>query len=717
MFQIRTLITTRDGRKLRVIDVLPDTRQLVTIDAEASSAQPRTWKLSELSAVVDEQGWRKATATGKKAEPTSSARPVSLSAKAEELRDRRWTLVCLHLRDRRLYDRSTRSEVIEVIATTNGTSTVYVRKLLRLAWQGGATPDALIPEFHNSGRSTHDQKPRGRRPVRSDYIPFTWSDEQRSAAAKLVRTKYLEDRTVTLQATYDALIRKYFSYVDKEGVINSQPLGSRPTMRQLRSIVEAELTDSERHIARHSQADYDNNFKPTIGHVLQDCLGAGDVYEVDASQVDVWIVSEEDRTTVIGKATMYLVVDRLSRLIVGFYISLDAPSWASGTQAILSIFKDKRELCKESGVPYNEADWPAHGLMPNRFFADRGEFISQASDRIADGLAVTVTNARSLWSAAKGLVECSFKLVHVPLKSLKAGYEPARNTKVRRGKKYERDAKMTLKDLRRQFLKIVIDHNRRVHPTYRLPNADVRAGHQPIPREVFTRSLQTHMGLLSQFEEHEVRLKLLQSDTAKVTQHGIEFGDCYYWAQEAQDRDWFTRAAMRGIEKVNIRHNPGLVDSIYILDPSSPSTHFVAVLTDYSGQHKGLSRAEVRSVELAARANNAEAEEINLNIRLEAAAANDADGLTVRGPRAKRSPTRSPVLREQHARDDRSLSQAMPLAPGQVHAKSGPSPASEGDWEDASLLADCASEDGPEKAKTKASAFTKMFEGNDDDLE
>ncbi|MDI1258292.1 hypothetical protein [Aquabacterium sp.] len=717
MFPIRTLISTKDGRKLRVIDVLADTQQLVTIDAEDSSAQPRIWALLELSVTAKEQGWKAlSTAKPKKATAEISRRSVlALSSKAQALRDERWATVEHHLKDRRLYDRATRSAAIKEIATANGTSKVHIRQLIRLAWQGGSTPDALTPQLHECGRGGHDQKPRGRRPIHSEYVPFIWNDGQRTVASRLVRSKYADDRTVTVEATYDQLIRKHFSYVDREGEIQALPLGSRPTMRQLRSIVEAELTDSERHIARHSQADYDNNFKPTIGHVLQDCQGAGDVYELDASQVDNWIVAEEDRKTVIGKATMYLVVDRFSRLIVGFYISLDAASWASGTQAILSIFQDKRELCKGAGVQYDEADWPAHGLMPNRFFADRGEFVSQASDRIADGLAATVTNARALWSAGKGLVECSFKLTHISLKRLKAGYEPARNTKVRRGKKYETTAKMTLSDLRRKFLRIVIDHNRKAHMTYELPNADIRDGLLPIPREVFARSIRTHMGLSAHFDEHEVRFKLLQATTATVTQNGIDFGHCFYWAQEAEDRDWFTRAAVRGVFNVAVRDNPGLVDSIYIVDPNDSTSYFLATLTDYSARHKGLSRAEVHSVAKATNENKVKAEAANLNLRINTAAQDEAAGLTVKGSKAKRSPTRSPILREQAAREDRSVSQAIPAAPGQVQVEH--QAFEDSNCEETSTLPASTNEDDSANSRTKASAFAKMFEGNDDDLE
>lgn len=734
MYPIRTLLKTGDGRQLRIIDVLPATAEVVTIDAQAANAKPQVWHAADLEATAKAERWARVGGSVPKDEAPLSA-PTKLTHAALQLRTVRWTIVRAALRDERLYRRETRQAAIDEVSAQHGVSGLHVRQLLRMAWQGGMTPEAMIPDLRNCGRSTHDGAPRGRKPTHADYEPYVWTPELRAKAAALVRSAYLDDSTVSLQDVYDKFVRKHYSFTDSEGVIRPVPLGDRPTERQLRTVLEAELTDSERHAKRHSQADYDNNWAPTIGHVLQDCQGAGDVYEIDASQVDVWLVAREDGRTVIGKATMYLVVDRFSRLIVGFYVSLDAPSWAGATQAILSIFADKRDLCRRADIPFDESDWPAHGLMPQRFFADRGEMVSQASDTIADALHTTVTNARALWSAGKGLVECSFKLVHVPMKRLRAGYEPAHNTKIRRGKKYYRDAKLTLDKLRHQLLRIVVDHNRKAHTTYKLPAAEIRAGYQPIPREVFARSVTTHMGLLSHYEEQDVRFNLLLDGSATVTQDGISFGDCLYTAPEAVKRDWYTRAAKRGHFDVHVRENPGLVDSIYVIDRTDTSRYFRADLTDYCAQYKGYTRAEVASLVGHGKGNDVEGAESNLTIRLNKLDADERKGLTTRGKPAIRSPKTGPILRAADAVADRSVSQAMPSPQGPAEStvarpRSVPmavdaSPIAPGSTRSTSEAANAPLPKPESPATTtepalpqslKAAVMNKLFDG-DDDLE
>ncbi len=661
MYPVRTVLKTRSGTLYRVIAIFADSSEIAYIELASKTAQPIVEQLSIFSETAKAQRWKPLTPTASGERPSGK-----LTEAAREVQKQRWSVVQPLLQDRRFFDAGTRSAAIDEAASACGVSTVHLRKLLRMAWQGGMTAQAMTPRYRFSGRpSGTGAGARGRPPKGRVYAVYAWTFEIREHAVKALRTRYLEDSTVTLEDVYDKLILEHFSYIDDAGTVEQLPLGQRPTIRQLRSVLEATLTPKER-AARHSKADYENNWKPTIGHVMDDCLGAGDVYEIDASQVDVWLVAREYRRTVIGKATMYLVVDRYSRLIVGFYVSLDPPSWAGARQAILSIFTDKEALCREAGVPYNADDWPAHGLMPQRLFGDRGEMVCYASDMLTENLSIPVTNARALWSAGKGIVECTFKLIHVPMKRLRAGYEPARNTQIRRRKKYYKDAKLTISDMRGKLLRLVLNHNKRVHLTYQLPPEDIRLGRQPIPIEVFKRGVTEHMGLLSHFDEQDVRYELLETDEARVTQDGILYEFCFYSAPEALERHWFTRAAKRRFP-VEVRVG-ALVDSIYIVDPLDPSNYFLATLTTYSQQFKGYTFAEVASLMHDLGINKRAGEEINLKQRLNKLVVDHERGLLTRDAPAKHRVKESPEQRTKDAREDRSTAQALPPAPKPSYA-------------------------------------------------
>ena len=81
-------------------------------------------------------------------------------------------------------------------------------------------------------------------------------------------------------------------------------------------------------------------------------------------------------------------------------------------QAIKSIAEDKLALCQRHGVPYDPADWPAHGVFPKEFIADRGsDVLSDNSTLLVDGLEIGVRNLPARRADHKPLVECGFKLL------------------------------------------------------------------------------------------------------------------------------------------------------------------------------------------------------------------------------------------------------------------------------------------------------------------
>jgi putative transposase len=59
-----------------------------------------------------------------------------------------------------------------------------------------------------------------------------------------------------------------------------------------------------------------SNHAGRTGFVLQEAICAGHQYEVDSTQADVWLVSAKDSNKIIGKPTLYFIIDRFSRRVV-----------------------------------------------------------------------------------------------------------------------------------------------------------------------------------------------------------------------------------------------------------------------------------------------------------------------------------------------------------------------------------------------------------------
>lgn len=56
---------------------------------------------------------------------------------------------------------------------------------------------------------------------------------------------------------------------------------------------------------------------------MSNVYGPGDMVEIDAVEVDLSIVSELDRSKVVGRPIMYVMVDIFTRMILAISVSFD----------------------------------------------------------------------------------------------------------------------------------------------------------------------------------------------------------------------------------------------------------------------------------------------------------------------------------------------------------------------------------------------------------
>jgi len=81
--------------------------------------------------------------------------------------------------------------------------------------------------------------------------------------------------------------------------------------------------------------------------------------QIDHTPLDVEIVDEQYRET-IGRAYLTLAIDVFSRMVVGYYLSLDEPSSISVAMCISSAILSKKRKLLELGI---DGEWDVEGLM------------------------------------------------------------------------------------------------------------------------------------------------------------------------------------------------------------------------------------------------------------------------------------------------------------------------------------------------------------------
>lgn len=83
-----------------------------------------------------------------------------------------------------------------------------------------------------------------------------------------------------------------------------------------------------------------------------------DVIQIDHTKMDVIIVDEKTRES-IGRPYITVAIDVFSRMIYGFYITLEAPSFFSVGQCLLNAILPKDDTLKQYDI---KGEWPVYGL-------------------------------------------------------------------------------------------------------------------------------------------------------------------------------------------------------------------------------------------------------------------------------------------------------------------------------------------------------------------
>lgn len=122
----------------------------------------------------------------------------------------------------------------------------------------------------------------------------------------------------------------------------------------------------------------------------------------------------------------------------------------------------------------------------------------------------------------------------------------------------------------------------------------VADGVRTIPADLWEWGIQRRSGRLKHYPHEFVKLSLLPSDEAIVTESGIRFFGCFYDCKKARDEHWYERARQGKTRKVRISYDPRCMNTIYLQDASEK---FIACsLLDSSKDSREMSLWEIDQI-------------------------------------------------------------------------------------------------------------------------
>lgn len=456
----------------------------------------------------------------------------------------------------------------------SGEDRKVILKYLRLYWQAGGKKNALLSHYSNCGGSRKIRKysvgvKRGRpHEIRvKQGIDFGINvDEEVRRKFRLGIAHYYENNPgTTLRKAYNDTIRWLFNLrVDTIDGIDYPILPAkqdRPSFEQFVYWYYRERQLSQAIISRKGENEFLLKHRALDGSPQLEVFGPGSIYELDSTVADVYLVSALDRNRILGRPVLYFVKDAFSRLIAGFGVTLDGPSWTTAMVALENTMRDKVALSREFGIYISPSQWPSHHL-PRAIRADRGELLSKNSDTFVNDLDVEIDTTAPYRPDWKGIIEENFHLID----NMTIYWLPGQPNKIQKrgGKDYRYDACLTLYEFRQIIISSIIQYNTTcILKGYR-KDADMIADHVlPIPINLWEWGIRNRSGPLREETRLKVRLALLPRSIASVTPTGIRYKGVDYICERAKKDEWLEQARIKRM-RIPISYDPRNMDSIFL---------------------------------------------------------------------------------------------------------------------------------------------------------
>lgn len=525
--------------------------------------------------------------------------------------------IVMHLQSKNnnfeLYRKKGRKPIIEYAMDKYGVSYNSIKKYLIIYWKSGKCRDSLIPKIYNCGGKNKEKKilnpniKRGRGNLSGVNI-----DEKFKKIFRIGINKYYNNtKKNTIRIVYELTLRDYI----RENV-HTETL---PTYQQFYYWFNRITKENKKHeiSKRYGDRIYQQTSRPIIGNSLQDALAPGELYQVDSTILDVYIVSKLNRNLIIGRPVLYLVIDVYSRMIVGMNVTIEPFNSYKGVKcALVNSMTDKVSYCAKYGIEIEDSRWNAN-CIPNRILADRGELLSGNIENAISNLGIMIQNTPPYRGDMKGIVEKSFERIHAYIKPFVAGVVENKFNRIERGAEdYRLKANLTLHEITKIIIKCVIFHNNEhVLNSYESDGLTVTNDIPKIPSKIWEYGIREKKGLLRELPEDVIKINLFNNKEVSVTAKGVRLNKLYYVSAWTLKMGWYQKARIDGSFKVRISYDTSDISSVYFVKEDG-ITFDILKLVSYQTQYNDLGEEELNKVLEYEKSLNEKAEEQEIRAKV-----------------------------------------------------------------------------------------------------
>ncbi|GAC31707.1 Mu transposase C-terminal domain-containing protein [Paraglaciecola polaris] len=465
-------------------------------------------------------------------------------------------------------DSSERGRLITIEMMRRNISKVKIYRILRAYWTFGQCIEAVSTHYHKCGakgkrRQFTDQKPGRKR----------HDGKKQNAIRTELHMQFMHNaitafhfaKKYSLTKTY----RRFVTYCKDDDSYTSDD--NIPSIDSLRHLLQNHYSIEHASSKRYGNRVYMKDMRTLNGTATVSAYGPGARYELDATVVDVHIVCSHDRTRVLGRPILYIVIDLFSRLIVGFYIGFYSPSFRTATISLLSALQDKTHLLEKYSISKSVcSSWPGVEL-PDALISDKAELFGLNGSHLAETTSMRIENTASGRSDAKGVVERHFGVIQDAFEGDFDGKSSKPGAKKSGAIDGRLTATLTFDDLQEIIVsEIILRNNCHVMTNYDCEQ-DMPDDMPLTPINVWNWGIENRTGCFQSFDEERLKIAVLPRGQATVSREGIRYKGLFYTSVALEKLGWFVRIKNNTArpQSVKVLYDPMLVNQIYVIIPNS----------------------------------------------------------------------------------------------------------------------------------------------------
>ena len=326
--------------------------------------------------------------------------------------------------------------------------------------------------------------------------------------------------------------------------------------RRVHAISEEQKLASRRDpiIARNRYNPLEGSF-PNADHPLA-------AVQIDHTKLDILVVDEITRQPV-GRPWITLAIDVYSRMVVGFYISLDPPGFLGTGLCLSNAILPKELWLSRLEVP---GKWPCHGVMRSLYMDNAKEFRGKGLERACQQYGIEINFRPVTQPHYGGHIERLMGTVLTEIHALPG----TTFSNIDDRKYYDAEAKacLTLTELEGWVAEFIVGvYHQRMHkgigtsPLVRYNDALLGIGDE--------------LGIgvdHRQFDEYKLKLDFMPYEERTVQRHGVSIDGIMYYGDIL--RKWIhaynnPHSLDRTKKKFAFKRDPRDISTVYFFDPDT----------------------------------------------------------------------------------------------------------------------------------------------------